>query len=126
MTIKNDLSSLKVGDKVFHITYGDIEVLQICKNDGYPLNVGVSWSSLKGRLSEDHKHPSLFFSAKHASEYFASIKEKKPIHVKYYVYDYIMYDGEIKRYISDAKDLGYINGNKVLGYTEINKTYEID
>ena len=129
MTIKNDLSSLKVGDKVFHITYGDIEVLQICKNDGYPLNVGVSWSSLKGRLSEDHKHPSLFLSAKHASEYFASIKEKKPIHVNTFIHHILCASGNVHSYPTRFKGEQSVHkdiGDTYLGCTEINKTYEIE
>jgi hypothetical protein len=128
MTIKNDLSSLKVGDKVFRIPYGEEEVIAIIKNEVYTIQTKNLAYTIEGKYLLGDKHPSLFLSAKHASEYFASIKEKKKIHVKCYVHHILGSTGKnytITYTLEDIKPI--INNNeKYLGCTEINKTYEIE
>jgi hypothetical protein len=130
MTIKNDLSSLKAGDKAFETVLGKIEITDISRdeNASYPIKTIHGTYTIDGRRLYDYRNPSLFLSAKHASEYFASIKEKKQIYVEYYVHDFLNYDGYPCRYTSD--NATFISDSEsleiYLGCTEINKTYEIE
>ena len=127
MTIKNDLSNLKVGDKVFSTSLGEVEIKEIDYIErNYPVNASHTWHTICGRTSKDHKYPSLFLSAKHALEYFASIKEKKPIHIKYYVHDYLNKDGVHFTLTSKHSNSSVCSDEIYLGCTEINKTYEIE
>jgi hypothetical protein len=128
MTIKNDLSSLKVGDKVFSIFHGEDVIRAVYSEDNpstYKIETNEDSYTLDGKNENVNKHPSLFLSAKHASEYFASIKEKKQIHVKYYVHDYL-HKGVLHRVDRDSSELEMSDGEIYLGCTEINKTYEIE
>jgi len=126
MTIKNDLSSLKVGDKVFSIGKGEETIQAIDNTMRYSVKTKSDAFMTNGMRTSEDKHPSLFLSAKHASEYFASLKEKKQIHVKYYVHDLLDNKGFEYAVISCNITIPYPYYDKYLGYTEVNKTYEIE
>jgi hypothetical protein len=129
MTIKNDLSSLKVGDKCFSVTSGSVNIIEIDRGNLLIEDNKGRYYYFSGVLNAVDKHPSLFLSAKHASEYFASIKEKKTIHVKFYVHHILGENGSIYSHSTRFKEEQSVHlakGDKYLGCTEINKTYEVE
>ena len=59
--MKSDLSSVKVGDKIWTIQEGWVQVESISKKDViYPILIKNYWYTLDGKLSEIDEHPSAF------------------------------------------------------------------
>ena len=70
-----DLSDLKVGDKVWNIQKGEVKILEIEKDEFYPLLAGSSKHTyyrfkLNGLYHTDDQHPTLFHSEQEFREYW--------------------------------------------------------
>lgn len=75
--LKNDLSDLNVGDKVWIISYGETSVSHIGKRENFPINCGDYSTDSSGRSWPDHSHPMLFRSLDHCIRYFQALKEEQ-------------------------------------------------
>ena len=101
-----DFDKLQVGDTVFFIQSGYVKVKNI--RDGYyPIELSSGNTLTEdGKLFTAHEHPSLFPTAKDASEYFAAIPDplpNYPVDTKMLVRQ----DGPWrKRYLSHFKRVG--------------------
>jgi hypothetical protein len=70
-----DLSDLKVGDKVWNIQKGEVKILEIEKDEFYPLLAGSSKHTyyrfkLNGLYHTDDQHPTLFHNEQEFREYW--------------------------------------------------------
>ncbi len=85
--MKNDLSNLTEGQKLFCIQRGEV-IFELNKDLNFAIKASGESYSKEGKLYSDSKHPSLFKSAKHAGKYFASIGTKKTRDIWINVYGY--------------------------------------
>lgn len=76
--MKNDLSKLKAGDKVFHAKNGEKEIDEIL-NEGTIVTADGSRYLPDGRLLNSDKHPTLFESLDSMIEYFTEYRRQKRI-----------------------------------------------
>jgi len=58
--MKSDLSKVKVGDKIWTIQSGLVEVVKIKDGETYPIRTATSTYMLDGRHYKENKYPSAF------------------------------------------------------------------
>ena len=75
--MKSDLSNVKVGDKIWTIQEGWVQVESISKKDViYPILIKNYWYTLDGKLSEIDEHPSAFLSNPFEKEITREVEEE--------------------------------------------------
>ena len=57
--MKSDLREVEVGDKIWTIQHGWVEVIRVDEDD-YPIFAGEEYYRIDGKLDENHKYPSAF------------------------------------------------------------------
>lgn len=73
--MKNDLSNLKAGDKVWHSVDGELMVKSIDNILAHPIGIGYSTYTTTGRKFLDDKHPTIFRSLDAMIEYWIEYRD---------------------------------------------------
>ena len=75
--MKSDLSNVKVGQKIWTIQEGWVQVESISKKKViYPILIKNYWYTLDGKLSEIDEHPSAFLEKPFEKEITREVEEK--------------------------------------------------